>query len=119
MYWGVFPPPHTRKTSVLCLIEGVWEACGDLGVCPWSMGDAGPGGSDPHLEEVRVMAAAALAGGSQSEGRELDMRPAMVMEAEGPFCRAPSHPVKRAGGIRLQSSIPLPKDCLRRGSLNS
>lgn len=44
--------PRGLQSSVQ--VRGFWEASGDLGVCSLSLGDAGPGGSDPHLEEVRV-----------------------------------------------------------------
>ena len=62
-------------------------------MCPWSLGDAGPGGYDSHLE-VRVMVLATLARGRQGDGRDLDTCAGTVTEAEGTFLHGPSDPVE-------------------------
>lgn len=81
MCWGVPPPALTQPA------EGLLGSLWDLGPCPWSLGVTGPGESDPHREEVRVMATGYTGQRAQGKGRDMDP-PSDGGGGRGCFCSA-------------------------------
>ena len=83
--------------STLLPIQGGFGLCpteGLLGMCPRSLGDAGPGRCDSHLEEVRVMVRLHWPEAGRETGGTWTPMQRRSWRQRVRFCRAPSDPVE-------------------------